>query len=228
MIVDFLNKTENNEIIDNVFDMIKNIDIDNNINIMENENKNNVNANENKNNDNNTPPRMIKFSEKKEEEEEQDIVIDYDNIKLSKGYDNIKLNHKDLIGLKEDVNDCLLFVKEEKKKIDELKNDIDELIEWADTQPYISNKCFDIIVQETESYEHDNVRTKIALRNKGLANERIVANGWQQLIEKKKLLNERSCDLVLKLLQNVEDIDNKVGGGIVGAIYQKGIKLLRG
>ena len=160
----------------------------------------------------------------------QDIVINYDNIKLSKDYDNIQLNHKDLIGLKEDVNDCLLFVKEEKNKMEEFKNDTNELIQWADNQEYISNKCFDIIVQENESYEHDNVRTKIALRNKGLGNERIVANGWQQLIEKKKILNERSCNLVLKLLQNVEDIDNnnQGGDGIVGAIYQKGLKLLRG
>ena len=72
------------------------------------------------------------------------------------------------------------------------------------------------------------------VRDKKVGNERIVANAWQQYMEEDNLLNERSCNLVLKLLIDVPPRQNKNGGGnnqsgsgIVG-VLSKGLKFISG
>ena len=116
----------------------------------------------------------------------------------------------------------------------EFKNDTNELIVWADGQEYISHKCYKHIKKSDNTYEHEDVRQKIGLRNKKVGNERIVANAWQQFVQNDKILNERSYRLVLKLLKNVpkennksDNSENQSGGGIVG-VLTKGLKFISG
>ena len=136
-------------------------------------------------------------------------------------------------------NDCLLFIEEERRKRKEFEHAMNKLKEWADTQPFISNKCNNIIKNMDNSYEHNNVciYKHFSLND---SNEKIIANAWEILIENENLLIKTDCRIVLNILKNINDKENindnnnqsgdnqsGQGGGIIAGAISKGLNYFR-